>query len=417
MDLLLFIILITLFLIEVLPLIFSEDKAMIWSPMTFLCVYLTYYILIPYLNGGAGASIEGQTYLLFGTLLFYIVFKLVFKLVKTEFVFTSYNSAIYRNNAKNIALLLFVLAFIGYGVYKGFSLSVFSEVSREDLVFDKNASYGHSEMYILNLISVFTTACALLYAYKNKINILFLFVLFLTLIIYIIGGFRYRILLLFVTVLTVIYLYPYPRNVKYHIIVPLFIIIYLGMGVMEATRMYGKGLDQKRLVELKQKGTIKESKENMLVYEFSAECMSKYTLNDLILFEPISTAICMPIPRSIFPEKPKGDYLRNANIKVYGTITRGNAFLNITEAYLSFWWVGIIFYAAFLGWLSKIFWNNYLLNPSSLGAIVLLGLYNATLYQIIARGYMAQALTTFIYYVFVPFWLIFLFEKIKTIRV
>ena len=83
---------------------------------------------------------------------------------------------------------------------------------------------------------------------------------------------------------------------------------------------------------------------------------------------------------------------------------------------MSFWWVGIIFYAAFLGWLSKIFWNNYLLNPSSLGAIVLLGLYNATLYQIIARGYMAQALTTFIYYVFVPFWLIFIFERIQTIR-
>ena len=184
------------------------------------------------------------------------------------------------------------------------------------------------------------------------------------------------------------------------------------MGVMEAARMYGRGLDISVVTEIQRTGEIKEASENLMVYEFSAECMDKYDLEDLILFEPVANAVLMPIPRALFPWKPKGTYMRDANIKIYGTITRGNAFLNITEAYVSFGWFGILIYAWFLGWLSKLFWNNYVRNKESIGAVALLGLYNATLYQIIARGYMAQALTTFIYYVFMPFWLLMILQKI-----
>lgn len=413
MSLILFVILLVLFAIDVLPNVFSKNKASIWSPITFLCVYLAYYVLMPYIKGGTNASEEGQTYLLLGTFLFYVVFRFVFKNVSPTHIFASFNKAIDPHNATKVALWLFVIAFIGYGIFNGFSLSVFSNASRDDLVFNENGSYGHSEMYITYLISIFTFSSALLYASKGKVNLLFLFIVFLSVIIYIIGGFRYRILILLVTVSTVVYLYPNPKRIKYHIIVPLAIIVYLGMGVMEATRIYGKGLDLQRILELQKSGKVKEASENMMVYEFSAECMEKYNIDDLILFEPIATAICMPIPRSIFSAKPKGEYMREANMKIYGTITTGNAFLNITEAYVSFWWFGIIFYAAFLGWLSKLFWSNYLRNSSSMGAVILLGLYNAALYQIIARGYMAQALTTFVYYVFMPYWLIFLLRKFK----
>ena len=133
--------------------------------------------------------------------------------------------------------------------------------------------------------------------------------------------------------------------------------------------------------------------------------MEQYADKDKIYFEPIATAICMPIPRAIFPDKPKGLYLREANMAVLHTLEYGAAFLYFVEAYLAFGWAGIIFQGLFIGFLSRIFWDNYQRNRQSIGAILLLTLYNGVLYVIISRGYLAQVFTTYMYFVIIPFWL------------
>lgn len=414
MSILVFIVLVVVFCLDIIPYIISRNKTLIWQPTTFLVVYLSYYVLLPFVKGGTDASEQGEFMLLVGTLVFYLVFRFFYKKTQPKYEFMKFNNLLTEDNAIKYAVILFSIAFLGYGIFNGFSLAIFSEASRNDIEFNEDGSYGHTEMYITYLISVFTFCCAVVYAVKQKISIWFVAMMTISLILYIVGGFRYRILMLFVSVFTVMYLFPEPRTIKYHIVIPLFLVMYVLMGVMEAARMYGRGLDISVVTEIQRTGEIKEASENMMVYEFSAECMDKYDLEDFILFEPVVNAVFMPIPRTLFPWKPKGTYMRDANIKVYRSITRGNAYLNITEAYVSFGWFGILIYAWFLGWLSKLFWNNYIRNKESIGAVVLLGLYNATLYQIIARGYMAQALTTFIYYVFMPFWLLMILQKIKT---
>lgn len=416
MDSIIFLFILCLFCYDIITDILSKDKSQIWKPSTFLIVYLSYYVLIPYITRSANASEDGQFLLLLGSLLFYIIFKIAFKVTSPQINFIRFNNILTHENTIKSAIILFFIGFVGYGMFNGFSLSIFTNSSKYDSVFNEDASYNHTEMYITYLVSLFTFCCAVVYAIKQKISLYFIIMILLSMIIYIIGGFRYRILMLFVTVFTVIYLFPKPHNIRYVIIIPLFISMYILMGIMESARMYGKGLDASIISEIKRTGEIKDVSENIMVYEFSSECMAKYKPHDYILFEPIVNAIFMPIPRSLFPWKPKGTYMRDANIKIYGTITRGNAFLNITEAYISFGWIGIMLYAWFLGWLSKLFWNNYVKNKDSLGAIVLLGLYNATLYQIIARGYMAQALTTFVYYIFMPFWILLILKKIKVIK-
>lgn len=424
MSTILFSILVILFGIDIISKVKSKDKSLIWQPTTFLIIYLSYYVLLPFFKGGenvingggSDASDYSQMLLLLGTLLFYLVFRLVYDKSKPKIEFRLLNSLLTENNAIRSSVILFALAFVGYGIFNGFSLSIFSADSKTDMVFNEEGSYGHTEMYITYLISLFTFCCAVVYAIKQKISTLFVIMIVLSLIIYIIGGFRYRILMLFVAVFTAMYLFPEPRNIKYQIVVPLFLVMYAFMGIMEAARMYGKGLDISAITEIQKTGEIKEASENMMVYDISAKCMEKYDFDDYIYFEPITTAVLMPIPRALFPWKPKGTYIRDANLKLYGTIAHGNAFLNITEAYISFGWFGIIIYAWFLGWLSKLFWYNYKKNLNSIGAVTLLALYNAALYQIIARGYMAQALTTFIYYVFMPFWMIMLLKKINIIK-
>ena len=424
MSTILFSILVILFGIDIISKVRSKDKSLIWQPTTFLIIYLSYYVLLPFFKGGqnvisgggSDASDYSQMLLLLGTLLFYLVFRLVYDKSRPKIEFRRLNSLLTENNVIRCSVVLFALAFVGYGIFNGFSLSIFSADIKTDMVFNEEGSYGHTEMYITYLISLFTFCCAVVYAIKQKISALFVIMIVLSLIIYIIGGFRYRILMLFVTVFTVMHLFPKPKNIKYQIVVPLFLVMYAFMGIMEAARMYGKGLDISAVTEIQKTGEIKEASENMMVYDISAKCMEEYDFEDYIYFEPIATAALMPVPRALFPWKPKGTYIRDANLKLYGTISHGNAFLNITEAYISFGWFGIIIYAWFLGWLSKLFWYNYKKNLNSIGAVALLALYNAALYQIIARGYMAQALTTFIYYVFMPFWIIMLLRKINIIK-
>jgi len=410
------IIILILFADHILRSYISKDKSLLWSPISFICLYFTYYVIIPFFKGGEYSSEVGHTYLLLGTLLFYITYKATFYFSKPTFNFNKWNSLITEQNANKIAIILFLIAFVGYGIFRGFNLSILTYDSRDSIIFDEDASYGHTEMYITYLISMFTFSCALLYASKKKLNLLFFIFTLLSLAIYIIGGFRYRILILFLTLALVIYLYPQARKIRLHIILPLFLALYIFMGIMEDTRMYGKGLDKGALLELQETGAIEESSENIMVFDFSAECMAQYGVKDFFWFKPFINAVCSPIPRAIFPNKPKGLYMREANMKVLGTITNGCAFLNITEAYLSFGWIGILLYAFILGFISKLFWNNYRRNPTSLGAVVLLGLFNAVLYQIIARGYLAQTLTTFIYYVCIPFWLTTLLKKMKIIE-
>lgn len=424
MSTLIFSILIILFGIDLIPKVISKNKSLIWQPTTFLIIYLSYYVLLPFYKGGknviigegSDASDYSQMLLLLGTLLFYIVFKLSYNKLEPATNFTRFNTLVNEDNAVRYSVVLFALAFVGYGIFNGFSLSIFSSGSKEDLVFNEDGSYGHTEMYVTYLISLFTFCCAIIYAVKQKITALFVGMMVLSMIVYIIGGFRYRILMLFVTVFTVMYLFPKPRAIKYHILIPVFFIMYALMGIMETARMYGRGLDMAAVTEIQKTGEIKEASENMMVYDISAKCMEEYGFDDYIYFEPVATAVLMPIPRALFPWKPKGTYMRDANLKVYGTIAHGNAFLNITEAYISFGWLGIIAYAWLLGCLSKLFWSNYKRNRSSIGAITLLALYNATLYQIIARGYMAQAFTTFVYYVFMPFWMLMLLKKVKILK-
>lgn len=408
MAIFLFVILLVLILFQVGTSWLSKDKRQIWSPAVFLCIYLSYYIILPFLKGGGIASESGQVYLLIGTILFFVVFQIAFIFIPASYSFPRINSLIRQENALFIAFFLFTLAFLGNGIFNGFGLSVLSNNSRDDIIFDEDAYYGHTQMYITYLISLFPFASSLIYIAKKKITPLFVIFSLIALIIYIIGGYRYRILIFAVVFMVVYYLYPYARSVKVFVLLPFALVLYLMMGVIENTRMYGQGLDIAALSELRESGEVKEAKENVLVYEFSAECMKRYDLEDYLLFEPTFNALCSPLPRSIFPWKPKGTYMREANVRIYGTIAHGCAFLNITEAYVSFGWLGVVFYALFLGWLSRVFWTNYLNNSNSICAISLLALYNGTLYQIIARGYMAQALTTFIYYVVVPVLLVIL---------
>ena len=402
--------LILLISIQAILVIRSKKMCRLWSPITFISLVYIYYCIIPYFSDNQnvyGVSIESaKLYFNVGALLSYRCLLLGYR-VKTKTNFSTWNNLITLDNCRLYGVLLFVIGFLCYIPFRGFHMSIFN-VS-ENVAFNRDGFTS----YFIELISLFCAGSCLILANKKKrIDILFLVSIWISLVFYIIAGFRFRILLLFISLFTTYHLFPKQRRVNYPVVIGLVMVLYIGFSIMENARSYGHGIDIERALEFRNQKEFKRASENCYVYSMSALSMERMDKdNQFLYFEPIITALCMPLPRFLAPWKPDGSYLKDLQVKIFGTSDYGAAFLFFTEAFISWWWFGVILYSLFVGWFSKKLWDNYLNNPNSIGAIVLLGLYNAFCYVLISRGYMAQALNTFIYYVIMPFWLCQLFKK------
>ena len=384
----------------VLNCLFSRDKAKIFSPVVFFCVYLTYYIVLPSMGSDVdfltGKKIEGEWMLLLGAILILLAFLVGYNFRVKRLYFKKTMAVYNEDNTITIAIIVFAISFVLNGLFNGFTLSF---IRYQDIggAFNEDDAFNHAEMYLTNFISLFPAAIALLLS-KKKPYIAIAF-LILASIIYLIGGFRYRLLVLFVVLFVYYHLFPHPKRIKYKFWIPLVLVFYLSMGIIESTRRYGGGLDLEAIENLSEGDlSLTKARENEMVYAFSAAVMEKYSEREHIYFEPFFTAALMPIPRALFPWKPDGGYLRDANMAVYNTLEYGNAFVNISEAYMSFGWLGIILYGLVIGYLSKVFWITYKRNPNSIVSIVLLGCYNGFLYVLVSRGYLAQTFINYVYY-------------------
>lgn len=394
--------------IIVIPKIFAKDKSEIWSPLVFWILYFAYYVVLPCFGDmnlfGIDWSVFSSEYCFAAFLsLLFIYFGFHIQISKFRF----YHFATEFDNSDNfkVGICLALIAIISYTIFNGFNLSLFADDNFKRDAFDAGASYNNPAEYITNLISLLCLSSALLLSTRKlgiKNKVVFCTFFLVAMILYTIIGYRYRLLILCITVVTTYFLYPCPKRINWLVMLPLAFILYISMGIIEKSRNYGNGLNFENISNM----NVLETKahEGDIVAGFSAACISKYSVNDYNYFEPIFTAVCMPIPRAVFPDKPDGYYLRDANLKVFGKIEYGAAYTMFTEAYISFGWIGIIIQGLFIGFLSRCFWETYRRNRYSIGAIILLALYNGFAFVWFSRGYMAQDFVTFMYFIIIPFW-------------
>ena len=395
----------------------SSDKSAIWSPLTMINITLIYYIILPSLGDkwmyGAGYT-NGQHLFYVAAVLFYLCVLLGFSIKQKE-RFKKWNYYLSENNSLKIGLILFIIALVCYVPFRGFRSTIWAEdayrgSTREGLI-----------SYFIDLISLFCTSCGILYMYykagrrttfKARKSWAFYVVLYFTLVFFIVGGFRYRIVWLILSLGTIYHLFPRPRKINYLLMGIVAVVAFLGFAIMDTARTYGVGIDRDVATSMSLVEASEGAGENVDVCCFSIAAIDCYNrTNERCYFEPIVTAILMPIPRAIFPSKPDGSYMREVQMRTFGDASGGAAFLCFAEAFISFGWFGIVIYGLFLGWLSKVFWDNYRRNHSSMGAILLLGLYNGFCYDWVSRGYLGGNFNDFIYFVILPFWIIALLRK------
>lgn len=386
-----------------------RDPSLIWSPMTFFSLVYIYYCIIPFFHGDQGiydVSIQGATTIMnMGALISYLFIWLGFSL-NIRKKKRKWNALFSVDNARRNGIILFIIGLVCYIPFRGFHITFFNV--DEDIIYDRDGFTS----YFVDLISLFCAACSLLLVgKKKKIDLVFWISIWLALVFFIIAGFRFRIVILLIALFTTYHLHPFPRKLNYPILLIIAVIAYLGFGIMDSARSYGHGLD---IENVKLNTTPKGAGEADYIYVMSALSMKHYETADKLFFEPLITAICMPIPRVIAPWKPDAKYLKDVQQKVLGTTDYGAAFVFYVEAFMSWGWIGLVLYSIFIGWLSKFFWSNYLYNPNSVSAIVLLALFNGFSYVLFSRGYMAQVFNTFIYFVVLPFWIVQILNKIKS---
>lgn len=393
--------------------IISSDKSLILSPLSIISLVYVYYCIMPFFSSGNETYHVGpETNIsLFhvAALLSYICTLISFYSYKKVVNFKVWNKSFNEGNILKYAIIFFVIAFAGYSAFRGVHFSIFADNAPEEIVHD------NLEHYFIELIYLYESAFALLVIHNIKHHgmkwyyVLMLYVF----IIFIFAGTRARIVILLASAITTFQLFPKPRRVNYPIMIILAIIVYLGFSIMDLSRQYSRGLNRASLNSMTYDDIKGGANENAAVYWFSAVVMDWVEKEDAFVhFEPLVNALISPIPRSMFPWKPDGRYLMEAQIKIIGTTDHGAIFLNFTEGYFSFGWVGVILYGLFLGWLSKRFWSNYRNNPHSIGAIIALGLFNGYCYNFISRGYLATSFINFIYIVCLPFWVAQLFNSI-----
>lgn len=383
----------------------NKDQSCIWNPMTFITLVYIYYVIFVYFSGGVDHYNMKIPFLaeysFIGAFVSYLGVHIAFHNNHSVASFKSINKVFSKNNAVKLSIILFFIGVIGYSSFKGFNLNLIADENAE--LWKKD---GNFEFYFTSLLALCCTSCSILLVFSTKkwlVGIVF----FVTIVLYIICGFRYRIVILMISICTFWHLFPAVKRINYKVLLPLAVFVYFFFGFMDDARQYGAGI-KKDAISSYSLSDAKGAAENEGVFSFSGYVIATYANKEKVYFEPIWCALTLPIPRALFPWKPNADYIKTISTYEYG----GAAFTYYAEAYMAFGWIGVLLYGLLVGWLSKRVWLNYINNRDNINAVLFLALYNGFTFVLISRGYMAQALVTFIYFVMMPFWLGRLIKKL-----
>lgn len=382
-----------------------RNRYEIWSPITFISLTFLYYCVIPNFEGITsyyGHELNDKKWLFnLCALLSYLIICYAFNKTNNKMSFKRWNSILFKDNTIFYSLTLFILAIACYVPVQGFTFSIASQGMIQSY------DTGGFDSYFRDMIALFaTSSCILATNNKKKSKLILFIILWISLVTFIVSGFRYRIVILIISVATSYYLSHQEKRINIPLVLIVAIIVYFGFNIMDQARVYGSGLDFDIIRNMNSDDIQQKAGETEHIYGYSILVLDKYNdISQWLFLTPLWTAICMFLPRTIFPWKPDAHYLADTHILAAGRIEDGSVYLNFVEAFMSFGWIGLVINAVAIGWLAKRFWSNYLNNPNTIGSIVALALFNGFCYVIVSRGYLAQQFSTFVYFVCIPFWL------------
>ena len=179
-------------------------------------------------------------------------------------------------------------------------------------------------------------------------------------------------------------------------------------GFIVLTRTYGRGLDLTQLGELSLLEVFLGGFGDAGTFFTMGLVIESFP--DVVPFvglDPFWIALTIPIPRSLWPDKPYAAFL---DYFEYITGTRGQAVPVTGEHYMMAGWIGVILGGLALGLIYRRFWEFYRANPSNPFVVVIYAVAWALIFPIVNRGYLAQTLMEF-FFDLLPLVALFLFSR------
>ena len=207
-------------------------------------------------------------------------------------------------------------------------------------------------------------------------------------------GFRHRIVIMILSMAATTYLMQRKRPHLWTILLAA-VGMLLMAGLIVLTRTYGMGLDLSQIAGMglidillggfNDAGTFFTT---ALVIDSIPKTFPYVGLN------PLWIALTIPIPRSLWPDKPLPIFLQYFQ---YLTGTMGQAVPVVGEHYMMGGWIGLLIGGLLIGMLYRRFWEFYRANPGNPLVIVLYAVSWALIFPVINRGYLAQTLMEFFF--------------------
>ncbi|MCX7986533.1 MAG: oligosaccharide repeat unit polymerase [Bacteroidales bacterium] len=400
--------------------VFSKKYYAIFSPITMVCVVYFYYALLGPFNKMASGEVivrtndlrEYFTPAMVGCLVSFYSLLLGY-LSKKRFRGRAFalNFPVVTKQLRNIGFTIIAIALTLFTIFSGGD--IVSRINFLDVAKTGQDFSGSFASYLMLSINFLVVGALLTfyYYYNRKVLLVFLFIFGLIVSLFINEAFRYRIVILILALFSAYHLYRQQKpNLVFMAatIIPFFLL----MGILEIARVYGRGIDVTRIENVEYGDLAEKSLNETDVFWATGLFMDKvFEVADYTYFDFIVNAIASPIPRKIWPSKPDGSYILKTNDDLFGSTGKGQAYLNFSEYYLAFGWLGVVVVSFLWGYFFKTVWLWFLRYKEHPLAITAISVFNAFIYVIISRNYFTQHLTLFFFTVYPAFFVIWLYRK------
>ncbi len=399
---------------------FSKNYYSLFSPITMVCIVYLYYAIIGPLVSLSKGEIIVRTFDLrdyyipamwacivsfYSTVLGYIVKR------KNRSNLFKLNFPVSTKQLRNIGIVLIIISLSLFSIFSGGD--IISRINFLDTTKSGQDFSGSFASYLMLSINFLVVGALLTfyYYYNRKTLLMFLFIIGLVMSLFINEAFRYRLVILMLSIFTAYHLYikQKPRILLW---ISLFVPFFILMGILEVAREYGRGIDVTKIQGAAAGELAEKSFNETDVFWATGYFMENVFDNyDYTYFDFVTNAIAAPIPRKLWPDKPDGSYILAVNDELFESYGKGQAFMNFSEYYLAFGWLGIIIISFLWGYFFKTVWLWYLKYKEHPLAITAIAVFNAYIYVIISRNYLTQHVTLFFFTVYPAFFIIWLYRR------
>jgi oligosaccharide repeat unit polymerase len=401
--------------------ILSKNYYAIFSPIVIVCIIYLYYAIIgPLMKISSGEEINIRTFDLRDSYIpaikgcivsFYCLLLGYSAKRKSRTKMFALNFPVSTKQLRDVGFTIIIISLILFTIFTGGH--IFSRFNFLDVSKPGQGYYGSIASYLMLSINFLIVGALLVffYYYNHKNILIFLFIAGLIMSLFINEAFRYRLVILIISVFSAYYLY---REKKPNVIALAAVVIpfLMLMGALEISRQYGRGIDVNRLQNVQYNELTENSLNETDVFWASGYFIDRILdFKDYTYFDFLTNAIASPIPRKIWPSKPDGSYILDANDLLFEGKGEGQAYLFFCEYFLSFGWTGVVLLSFLLGYFFKSVWLWFLRYKTHPLAITAIAVFNAYIYVIISRGYFTQQLTLFFFTVVPAFIVIWLYRK------